>query len=65
MAKYDSMRKLQRNRMLAEYREQHPEASWAEIAELFNISPQRAFELYNNERKAEVIEEAKERATGS
>lgn len=48
--------------MLAEYREQHPEASWAEIGELFNISPQRAFELYNNERIAKVIEEAKEKA---
>lgn len=56
------MRKLQRNRMLAEYREQHPEASWAEIGELFNISPQRAFELYNNERTAKVIEEEKEKA---
>ena len=56
------MRKLQRNRMLAEYREKHPEASWAEIGELFNISAQRAFELYNNEKKAKVIEEAKEKA---
>ena len=50
MARYDSMRKLERNRLLVEYREKHPEASWFEIGELFNISSQRAWELYKNER---------------
>jgi len=51
MAKYDSMRKLERNRLLVEYREKHPELSWAEIGEPFNISAQRAWEIYNNKRK--------------
>ena len=50
MAKYDSMRKLERNRLLVEYREKHPEASWAEIGELFKISGQRAWEIYNNKK---------------
>ena len=51
MAKYDSMRKLERNRLLVEYRDKHPEMSWAEIGKLFNISSQRAWEIYNNDRK--------------
>ena len=50
MAKYDSMRKLERNRLLVEYREKHPEASWAEIGDLFKISFQRAREIYYNEK---------------
>ena len=50
MPKYDSMRKLDRNRLLVEYREKHPELSWAEIGKHFNVSPQRAWEIYNNER---------------
>ena len=45
MAKYDSLRKLERNRLLVEYYQSHPEASLREIGELFNISPQRVWEL--------------------
>jgi len=58
MAKYDSMRKLERNRLLAEYREKHPELSWTEIGEPFNISAQRAWEIYNIEktRKATAVQ---------
>ncbi|MBU0778018.1 hypothetical protein KKF82_07150 [Patescibacteria group bacterium] len=57
MARYDSMRKLERNRILVEYREKHPETSWAEIGELFNISAQRAWEIYTSvkNRKAAVV----------
>jgi len=58
MAKYDSMRKLKRNRLLVEYRERQPEASWAEIGEVFNVSPQRAWEIYNNARKQKATEPA-------
>jgi len=57
MARYDSMRKLERNRLLVEYREKHPEASWAEIGELFNISAQRAWEICNNERKRKATQQ--------
>ena len=53
------MRKLERNRLLVEYRERHPEASWAEIGEVFNVSPQRAWELYNNAKKQEAPIELK------
>ena len=54
------MRKLERNRLLVEYREKHPEASWAEIGDLFKISFQRAREIYYNEknRKAAGVEPA-------
>jgi len=58
MARYDSMRKSERNRVLVEYREKHPEASWVEIGELFNISPQRAWQIYNNEKNRRVTEQS-------
>jgi len=58
MAKYDRMRKLERNRVLVEYREKHSEASWVEIGELFNISPQRAWQIYNNERNRKATRQS-------
>jgi len=45
MAKYDSLRKTNRNKALLEYRKTHPEASLAEIGEVFGISAQRVWEL--------------------
>ncbi|MCK5235898.1 MAG: hypothetical protein KAR06_02845 [Deltaproteobacteria bacterium] len=45
MARYDSMRKLARNRLLFEYREEHPEASLAEIGNIFGISAERVRQL--------------------
>ncbi len=39
-----------------EYREKHPEASWAEIGELFKISLQRAREIYYNEKNRKAAE---------
>jgi len=46
MAKYDSMRKLERNKALLEYRQAHPEASLSEIGKIFGgISKQRVLEL--------------------
>ena len=53
MAKYDSLRKLKRNRMLVEYCQAHPEASLSEIGQLFNISHQRVWELLKLEGKKE------------
>jgi len=55
MAKYDAMRKIKRNQLLVEYREDHPEASWAEIGEVFNVSAQRAWEIYKNEKATEPM----------
>lgn len=45
------MRKLERNRLLVEYRDNHPEVSWFEIGEVFNVSGQRAWEIYDNAKK--------------
>jgi len=59
MAKYDRLRKLERNRLLVEYRDKHPEMSWFEIGQLFNISAQRAWELYDNERKRKATERSR------
>ena len=54
MAKYDSMRKLERNRLMLQYREEHPEMSWQEIGDAFNVSAQRAYEIVKNEQKKRV-----------
>jgi len=51
MARYDTMRKLERNRALVEYRNQHPEMSWAEIGAQFEVTCQRAWEICKNETK--------------
>ncbi len=39
--KYDSMRKIERNKALREYAENHPRFSLQEIGEIFGISKQR------------------------
>lgn len=49
MAKYDSVRKTERNQLLLKYREEHPDASLAEIGRLFNISKQRVSEILKKE----------------
>ena len=45
MVRYDSVRKTERNQLLLEYRKGHPNASLAEIGQLFNISKQRVSEI--------------------
>ena len=46
MAKYDSMRKLDRNKALFEYWQAHPEASQSQIGKIFgSISKQRVNQL--------------------
>jgi predicted DNA-binding protein YlxM (UPF0122 family) len=47
MAKYDSLRKLKRNKALKRYRRLHPDASLEEIGRMFSISKQRVHELLN------------------
>ena len=39
--KWDTLRKKERNRLLVEYHQSHPELSMAEIGKIFNISKQR------------------------
>jgi predicted transcriptional regulator len=50
MAKYDAMRKLERNIALIQYYKEHPEMSLREIAKIFNITPQRVWELIQNHK---------------
>jgi DNA-directed RNA polymerase sigma subunit (sigma70/sigma32) len=45
MAKYDSLRKLKRNKTLLDYRKEHPDASLAEIGEVFGITKERVRQL--------------------
>jgi predicted transcriptional regulator len=45
MAKYDSIRKNARNQLLILYQQGHPDASLKEIGAMFNISPQRVWEI--------------------
>jgi len=61
MAKYDTMRKLARNKMLREYAELHPELSFSEIGKAFNITPSRAWRILHGNKKTE---EAKGKAAG-
>jgi hypothetical protein len=55
MKKYDSMRKLERNRALVEYREKHPNASLHEIGEAFNVSRERARQIIQAEKKKAAV----------
>ena len=51
MAKYDSLRKIERNRMLREYAESHPELSLKEVGRVFNISESRVWRILIKEKK--------------
>uniref|UniRef100_A0A6H2A5I6 Uncharacterized protein n=1 Tax=viral metagenome TaxID=1070528 RepID=A0A6H2A5I6_9ZZZZ len=53
MARYDSLRKLKRNKELCWYRDKHPELSWREIGEHFGISVSRAYRIWDKKRKEE------------
>ena len=48
MAKYDSMRKLERNKMLKEYHLAHPELSLKEIGKAFGISTSRVSRIISS-----------------
>ena len=44
--RFDVTRKLARNRALVAYRDLHPDFSWTEIAQMYNVSRQRARIIY-------------------
>jgi len=44
--RFDVTRKLARNRALVACRDIHPDFSWTEIAQMYNISRQRARIIY-------------------
>jgi len=52
MAKYDTMRKLERNKMLQEHVIAHPELSLKEIGKIFNISESRVWRIVHIKKKA-------------
>lgn len=56
--KYQSMRKTDRNRLLEEYARTHPEASLAEIGDIFGITKQRVHELLTIAKRRENKEAA-------
>ncbi|MCK9435732.1 MAG: hypothetical protein M0Q12_00825 [Synergistaceae bacterium] len=58
MARYDSLRKMDRNKLLYDYRNKHPELAWREVGEVFGISRQRAMELYELQKTSEAAGEA-------
>jgi len=46
MARYDSLRKLERNRLLTEYRKNNPSLSLKEIGEVMSISESRVSQIH-------------------
>ena len=50
MARYDSMRKLERNQALVEYAKGHPELSQKEIGDVFNITASRVNKILKKAR---------------
>ena len=50
MARYDSLRKLHRNRLIVAARKEHPEYSLAEIAEIFGVTRQRVWQIIQQEK---------------
>jgi len=52
MAKYDTLRKLDRNQALREYAASHSDLSLKEIGQIFNIDPSRVWRiLHGNKNK--------------
>ena len=51
MAKYDSMRKIERNAMLREYAASHKDLSLKEIGKAFNISESRVWRILHGNVK--------------
>ena len=53
MAKYDSLRKPEKKRLVREYHIAHPELSYAEIGKVFSIDAAWAWRICNNDKKKE------------
>ncbi len=52
--RHDRNRKLERNRALVKYRNDHPDQSWAEVGAEFHVSRQRAQEIDTLTRSADA-----------
>lgn len=51
MAKYDKRRKLERNAAIKQYRIEHTELSYQEIADVFNLDVSRVWRIINGKKK--------------
>jgi predicted DNA-binding protein YlxM (UPF0122 family) len=51
MARYDSLRKQERNRLIVATHKEHPDYSLAEIAVIFGVTRQRIWQLIQQEKK--------------
>ncbi len=51
MARYDSLRKLERNKALQEFKSSHPDLSYKEVGAVFGVSESRAWMIVNKKRK--------------
>jgi len=51
MARYDSLRKLERNKALREFKHTHPDLSYKEIGAVFGVSEARAWVIINKNKK--------------
>ncbi|KKL04652.1 hypothetical protein LCGC14_2613930 [marine sediment metagenome] len=50
MARYDSLRKLSRNKALKEYAQKNPDMSMKEIGHVFGISESRVWRILNGHK---------------
>ena len=51
MPKYDSLRKLERNRLLVDYFSNHPELSLSEVGLVFGVSGQRVLQIVRGQEQ--------------
>jgi biotin operon repressor len=54
MAKYDSLRKTDRDRALGEFADLHPTLSQKEVGKVFNISRQRVGKILKRLKRSRV-----------
>ena len=54
--KYDSMRKIERNRLISTWYEEQPDRKLREIGEIFNLSRQRVLQIVKREEQLRNIQ---------
>jgi len=55
--KYERVTKIQRNALIVQQHQEHPELSFKEIGNIFNISKQRVHQIVNRSKKDRCTEE--------
>ena len=60
MARYDNLRKLERNKALKEYTEGHPDLSLKEIGEIFGISESRVWRILHSNQSQKSRQEGRD-----